>query len=369
MELRITRRASFGAPRVRSPGLGSGFELETGRFLPKPRDVASRVFCIAEDRPSAETGLRVLLVSLAQHEKGTPTVLYRPGSSPEFTEWCRQWSWLEIVPERPAGGFEWNCKPQALRPLLDRGFDEAIWLDSDLMLQTPLARVLDGLPAETLAVTQDSRATNKGEFTLEARTRAWNWPLMRAPMDPINTCLIRVTAAHRTLLTRWEEAMNEARYVEWARQPVGKRPPYFTSDQDVLMALLGGPEFGSLPLRVLPTGSAVLHCAGLRSFTWSERWRATTQGPAPLVHATTDKPWIVLSPRFGRSRRERLTQLAHELSPYVVAARTLQTRLGQPAPWLEFRTPLGRFLGLLGWASPGLAGGPLTLAASLTSRR
>ncbi len=349
--------------------MSSGFRLETLPILLKPLVVASRVYCIAEDRPSAETGLRVLLVSLAAHGQGTPTILYRPESSPEFISWCRQWDWLEMIPQRPAGGFEWNCKPQALRPLLDRGFDEAVWLDSDLMLQTPLTRVLDGLSPDTLAVTQDSRATNKGEFTLEARTRAWNWPGQRAPMDPINTCLIRVTGAHRPLLARWEATMNEPRYVEWARQPVGKRPPYFTSDQDVLMALLGGPEFGSMPLHVLPTGSAVLHCAGLRSFTWTERWRATTRGPAPLVHATTDKPWIVLSPRFGRSRRERLTQLAHELSPYVVAARPLRDRLGEPAPWLEFRTPLGRVLQALGWASPGLAGGPLTLAVSLTSRR
>ncbi len=55
------------------------------------------MFCVAEDRPFAETGLRLLLLSLADFGGATATVLHRPDASPEFAAWCRQFPWLEIA--------------------------------------------------------------------------------------------------------------------------------------------------------------------------------------------------------------------------------------------------------------------------------
>lgn len=332
--------------------------------------VRTRAFCLADDRPSAEVGLRLLLLSLAEHGKATPTILFRPGSAPEFLEWCRQWPWLEIIPERPQGvGLQWNCKPQALRPLLARGFREVVWLDSDIILQGSLEPSLAGLDEETLVLAEDTPVTNMGEFSLEARTRAWGWPVVREPMNALNTCVIRVTSIHLPLLDSWERLMQESRYQDAARRPVGERPPYLTSDQDLIMALLGGPEYGKLKLRWLKTGAEVLHCTGLRSFSLTDRWRATTRGPAPVVHAMADKPWNILSDRFGRNRRERLTQFAHEISPFVTAARPYRDRLGIPAPWLGHRTVAGQWARWCGLASPGLAGLPLSLVTGLLAKR
>ncbi len=43
----------------------------------------------------------------------------------------------------PEGGFDWNCKPQAMLPLLDQGFEEVVWLDSDILVNGPLGGLLD----------------------------------------------------------------------------------------------------------------------------------------------------------------------------------------------------------------------------------
>jgi hypothetical protein len=323
------------------------------------------VFCLAEDRRGAEPGLRLLLLSLAQHGGGTPTFLYRPKATPAFTEWCRQFPWLELHPEAPPDGFDWNCKPQALLPLMARGFDEVVWLDSDLLLNRSLDGVLNGLDPATLLLAQDSKATNVGEYSVGSRTRAWGWSVARDLPMTLNTCILRVTREHRALLGRWGELLCSPEYLRWAKAKLPERPVGFVSDQEVLTALLGCPEFSSVPLRILATGSEVVHCAGARSFSPGDRWRWLTGGPAYLLHATTGKPWVILAAGFGNGGGGAVTRLAQEVSPYVVAAREYQEQLGEPARWLDHRTVAGRALGVLGLGSTALRGLPLTLAAGV----
>ncbi len=49
-------------------------------------------------------------------------------------------------------------------PLLDRGFSEVVWMDSDLLVNGSIRSVLDGIPRDELVITQDSPASGVGEY-------------------------------------------------------------------------------------------------------------------------------------------------------------------------------------------------------------
>jgi hypothetical protein len=120
---------------------------------------------------------------------------------------------------------------------------------------------------------------------------------------------------------------------------------------------------------VLRTGSEVVHSAGPLSFSLGDRWRWCLRGPPVALHATTGKPWNILRTGFARDRRARLTQLAQELAPYVAAARRYAPDLeAHERDWLEFRTPTGTLLRLLGLGLAPLVGLPLTVVAQILKR-
>src|SRR4051812_10572634 len=80
------------------------------------------VFCLAEDRAAEEIGLRLALVSLSQCCPAASVVVYRPNPSEDFRGWVGGFPNVTLIPHFPAGAFAWNCKPQALLPLLEQGW-------------------------------------------------------------------------------------------------------------------------------------------------------------------------------------------------------------------------------------------------------
>ncbi len=327
--------------------------------------MADHVFCLAEDRPFAETGLRLLLLSIHRHAPETPTVLWRPGASPEFTNWLRQFPKVRWLDEWPKDAMDWNCKPHAMLPFLDEGFRRVTWLDSDLMLFRPVKKLLEDLNEETILIARDSPSLVAGEYTLGSRTSAWGWPIHRNLPMTLNTCFFSVTSKHKPLLLEWQQLLQSPKYLHYTRTPLESRPPGFISDQEVLSALLGGPKYADIPLRVLQTGSELVHCAGARSFSLADRWRWIRHGPPYAIHSTTGKPWALLRRKPGEPRRKILTKLALQTSPYVASARSYRRELGEEAPWLDFFTFGGRFLKICGLGNHALQGLPLTLFATL----
>ncbi len=185
----------------------------------------------------------------------------------------------------------------------------------------------------------------------------------------LNTCLLRFTAHHLELISAWRELLEGDRYREQAALPIHRRALGFVSDQEVLTALLGSERFSHIAVRILTTGSDVVHSAGPLSFSLGDRWRWLLKGPPVALHATTGKPWNILIPEFVTGRRSRLTQLAQEVAPYVVAARSYHDQLPHDErTWLQFKTPTGRVLSWIGLGHPALQGLPLTLVASFGPR-
>src|SRR5262249_22732661 len=110
----------------------------------KPRPV----FCLAEDRAAEEIGLRLAPVSLRQCCPGASVIVYRPNPTDDFRGWVRGLPNVTLIPQLPAGAFAWNCKPHALLPLLEEGWPEVVWLDSDILLARDCLPLFDGLGEE-----------------------------------------------------------------------------------------------------------------------------------------------------------------------------------------------------------------------------
>ena len=84
--------------------------------------------CIAEDRPSSEPGLRLLLRSLARADPGCSVVLFCPFADENFVRFASGLTEIsvDIRAVFPPGAYSWNVKPQALLELLNEGADEAV---------------------------------------------------------------------------------------------------------------------------------------------------------------------------------------------------------------------------------------------------
>ncbi len=328
------------------------------------RGDVNTVFCLAEDRDGAEIGLKLALLSLAEHCPGAPVVLHRPRPIPSFVRWVSRFPHVRLVADRPEGAEDWNCKPHALLPLLTGPDVQAVWVDSDLMLTRDVRPLFEGLSPGVLVATQEP--VNQPHQGSEVRTRGWGLPVGRRLPFSVNTCLLRVTSAHRALLGRWRELLADPEYRRRQRGPIEERGIHLQSDQDVFAALLGSTGFADVPIHLLRHGLEVLHAGGALGFTLGERIRGLVHPVPTVLHAIAGKPWVLLGRPDARPPGWffRMRELLQETSPYVAHARRYRTAVDEPTPWLDHHTFAGRMLraaGLGHWAFRGL---PITLVAT-----
>jgi hypothetical protein len=323
-------------------------------------------FCLAEDRADVETGLRLAILSLCKHCSGTPVYVYRPNVSIEFEQWLRRFPQVTLISNAPIGASSWNCKPQALKPLLEKGYRDVVWLDSDIILTRDCRSRLENLDEHVLAIAQEPTSLpNQGTAV---RTRGWDLEVGRSVPFTLNSSVLRVTKAHLGLLDRWTEYLMNPKYVSAQAMPLDERPLHMMSDQCVLNSLLGGKEFANVPLHVLRTGKDIVHAGGALAYSPIERIRGVFQPKPMFLHASAGKPWLWLSGAAYWSKRDFFgwhRRLMQELSPYLYEARQYRNELGMSIDWMYPRTITGTMFRMLGLGHFALRGLPLTTAMSL----
>jgi hypothetical protein len=323
-------------------------------------------FCLAEDRAEAEIGVRLAILSLAAHCPAAFVYLYRPPCDPQFGEWVRQFPQVQWIPNVPPGANSWNCKPQALKPLLEK-HPSVVWLDSDIIVTRDCRRLFRELDERTLAVAQEPASLPFRGTAM--RTRAWKLEVRRELPFTLNSSVLRVTRQHVALLERWIQFLADPQYLAYQSRSLEERPIHMAGDQDILNALIGAPEFADIPLHVFRSAVDIIHTGGALGYSWSERLRGVLKPKPTFLHATAGKPWLWLggapywSERnfFGWHRR-----LLQELSPYLFEARRYRGQLDQDTRWMDKRTGAGTLLRLLGLGHFALRGLPLSIAADAT---
>lgn len=329
---------------------------------PRP---APRVI-IYDDRIDALTGVKLAVLSLRDVSPGLEVEVIVPNAPTNFRSWLDRHDTPLIDPPASLQTEGWDVKPTILLDALDRGADEAVWFDSDVIAARDIRPLLARFPSGTLVATEEYYwGHHQGTA---ARTIGLGLDVGRVFRSSVNSSILRVSADHRPLLEEWARIIGLPEYAAAQELPVKRRPVAFLGDQEILGGLLGSTRFGDLPLGQLRRGVDIAQCFGPSGFTVAERWRARRVLP-PLVHAMGRKPWQRPAAVHGLKAARFRTgwENVHlDLTPYLHVARDHLAGLEEPAPWVGPVTPVGS--ALMHITSPALREVPLTVIDSAQRR-
>lgn len=317
--------------------------------------------CISENRRKDETGVKLLVLSLARHQPDAVLHLFVDDLREETRAWLAAFPTVRLA--RPAAGQAdrtgdpgWNIKPALFAQLLDEGVNEVVWMDSDIILTAPVGHFFAGLENDHLLVAEEYfTLRNRGVF---CRTRGWGLPTgRRLPFTP-NSCVMRVTRRHADFIAAWQELLNRPDYRAMQARPWEQRPFHMMGDQDAMSAVLGSRDFAGMKIAHLRAGRDIAQCFAADGYSPIDRLRNGRRLPA-FVHAQGQKPWSA----------EGQTLLHNELGPYRHVAMDYAADL-QPAErdWLGQKSRMAVFLERVALGNPNLAG-LLPAATHLVGKR
>jgi hypothetical protein len=319
-----------------------------------PRSSTPLLVCLYEDRPYQIAGLKILLLSLAQHCPAWPIRLRFPEIPNSFRTWLQRFSQVSLYEERLPSWGSYNVKPSVLLDGLAAGAGACLWLDTDILVHRPLD-FLATLPADTIVATQDPWEYADGSTH---RCATWGLTEGRPLPGPLNSSVVRVTGHHEDLLNAWQQVLLMEAYIAQQALPSARRNQHLLSDQDALSALLASERFATIPVIRLAHSAQILQHHGAGAYSFKHRWSNLKQGMPPLIHAMgTVKPWRMPDrPSFFRSPRDYYERMYLELSPYVHYARQYRPNLEESAPWLDTQTLAGSLGSILAFNRPELKG-------------
>jgi len=300
---------------------------------------------------------------LSRHNAGTPVVVFYPPADQEFINWvktldlenisvCRTW---------PRGASGWNVKPHMMLALLDEGYREIFWIDSDVLVTGNVPAAIGRLPGDILVAAEECLQNQDEAKGL--RARLCGFLVKREFAFPLNSGVMRVTQDHVPLLFRWRELLESPQYQDAQRQPINIRPRHMLSDQDVLTALLCSEEFHDVPVKILRRGHDIIQCYGEMGFTLAERVICMVRGLPTFLHQQGSKPWHADPNEKLTGLRGRFVIAYFDLSPYTIVARNLNP--GPIPGWMQPRTKLSSLLRAIGFRYPPLTGLPLAIVFDL----
>lgn len=320
-------------------------------------------FCIVEDRPGWEPSVKLLLLSLNAHASGGAINLFYPPAGRAFLEWAEGFPRVRVRTQRlTLSG--WDAKPEAALVLIDEGFDEVIWIDSDIVVCRDPNGPFRGLPRETVALTIDSAAAQRNG-TAAGRARSWGLAAKRElPFNP-NLAVFRATRCHRRLLERWSEMLARDEYQACQRMEWKERPFHMMGDHDPLAALLCSVEFSEVPVRFLRRGADIIHFDGVYGYPTAARILHLLFEPPAFAHSMGPKPWSYRWNEAPSGFRDWFEERYLDVSPYTAYAAKLGQECGLHETWMDPHYPLSRALRVLGLGRPPLIGLPLAVLADV----
>lgn len=341
--------------------------MEQGQAYPatdvSPSARGGTTLCVAEDRPVCEPTIQVLIASLAEHCPSLPIRLFAPNASPALRAWVANYPQCTLDTRPVSGGVRgWDVKPRALLSLLAEGYAEAIWIDSDIVIRRDFRPLLSGLAPDVIVATEEGPGPFRGDGEAE-RCRLWGFEVGRTFPHVLNSCVLRVTQAHRELLETWEALVQSPEYQKKQQGPWHERPLHMLGDQDVLTALLTSKRFAALPLLVLVRGQHIIQYHYRTGYSLRERLRHLFRGMPPFVHSQGWKPWMPET--WTNARPGDLGSMYADLSPYTMVARRYRRSLTDDGAWMDPHSRLAGALRLAGAYHPPLVGLPLAIVFKL----
>jgi hypothetical protein len=299
------------------------------------------LLCTFEDRAHHLVALRLLAHSLGRACPGQrlgvwcPPPLVEPfrAGLPEQVD-VHAWSRGDVT--------GWSVKPSLLLDRLDEGHEEAVWLDSDIIVAGEFRDRFDR--SGSLVVAAEPHWVTRTTALTGARNGSSGAP--RRFDGLVNSCVVRARPPHRPLLDAWQRRLASAEFRAAQRLDFGERPAHLRGDQDVLDALLASPPFADMPVHLLRPGEDIVQCHMADGFSVRDRIRHAWRQLPPLVHSEGFKPWD----------DDRPSHVFLDVSPYVLLAQRYTDVLDGEPRWLHPVSMWGRVLRRLTREEPSAAG-------------
>jgi hypothetical protein len=324
--------------------------------------MSSTLICTHDDRPQAATGIKLLVLSLADHCPDLDVLVSWPHPAGDLAEWLQDRPNVQLRVETSYIGKEWNIKPDLLMHCLDQGYREIIWLDSDVIVARDFRDLFADAGDETLIVAEDFYWAAYVFSGGTARAELWGLRPGRSMPWTVNTGVLRVTPAHRPLLRAWGALLASPPYVQAHQRAWSARPVHLVGDQDVLTALLSSQRFSDIPVRFLRRGKHVIYNFGPSGYTLRERLANLKGSAPPFAHCSGPKPWD--PPRdvsLIRSPRQYYTRVGLELADYTRLARRYRDHFAPDAVAFDVETTPAHLSQWLAGKHIPLQGATLTL--------
>ena len=320
--------------------------------------------CVNEDREAWEPSLRVLLTSLNLHCPGMAISLFYPAANQAFRQWVSAYPQVRLQADRLRNGYGWNVKPQAIMQLLDAGFDEVVWIDSDVLVTRDIGPLFHALDETVFVATEHTCSPDRYDHDgAGLRAQLWHLSVGRVLPTSLNSGVLRATRRHYPLMERWWELLQSDEYQRCQRnEEWRKRPIHMQGDQDVLTALLTSTEFAHIPLRALRRGKHIVQFDGVWGYTTAERTRNLLGDGPTFIHCMGCKPWTA---RWKSERRndirEYLKMVYLDVSPYTLSSAKFRPDLGCDTNWMCAHYKFSAMLRSLAMHHPALTGLPMAV--------
>lgn len=311
--------------------------------------------CLYEDRQDCALGLKLLVLSAKCHEPTWMFNVFLKNIAESDRNWLSLQSNVRIREEIPQRQNGWNVKPYLLKLLLLEDPGPLIWCDSDIILSSPISKVLESIPPFVFVASEEyGWGRNKGS---RLRTSGWGFIEKRSFTNTVNSSFMRMDTSHMPLLDAWAACLARPSYQQSQAQPWDQRPVYFVGDQDALTALLASSDHAHIPVHLLRNGWDIAQCFEEDGYTAHHRvLNSLCRRTPPLIHAQGGKPWK----NGPRAVFEQLSAYASVALPYV-------TKGSLPSDWIRADESRYQFLDWFSRGDANLRG--LLPAVQRTSRR
>ena len=244
--------------------------------------------------------------------------------------------------------------------LLDVGYDEVIWVDSDIIVNRNLLPIFARLSNDTFVATEDALGDDRDDSNA-LRARLWGFPVGRIFPFGLNSGVLRVTKSHYGLVQRWWELLQSSAYQDSQRKQWRQRPAHMLGDQDVLAALLTSEEFSEIPVHILRRGRDILQFNGVYGYTVAERIRNLLTGRPTFIHSFAGKPWSERWSEPSANLTDYLKRVYLDLSPYTLLAMQFSPELDCDVEWMKPHYMFTKTLRAVGLGIPELVGFPIAV--------
>ena len=324
----------------------------------------SDVICLAEDRQAFEPALRILLTSIGRHAPGVQVCVFAPNASDAFITWSAALKTVEII-RRKANEMasNYDVKPFAMLELFDRGYENVLWIDSDILACRPFLELFEALRAGRFVIADEAKLNISKPDTRQWAT-LWGLRPGRAFHWVLNSGVVGASVQHRGIIETWRDLLLNAEYRAAQAADWSERPYHMLGDQEVLTSVLSGEATMAVDIHILRRGRDIIQFQGSCGYTVGERVRHIVGQTPMFVHSMGFRPWLPPSSGETESVRTAFRDLYQHATPYLMIARRYSSALVDDG-WLRPRSRAVRWVRLAGAYWYPLVGLPFAIASDI----